>query len=428
MPTSRNPYALSLKTNFSWTFIGNVVYAGCQWGMLVVLAKLGSPEIVGQYALGLAVTAPVMMLSNLQLRGVLATDAKGDYQFSEYLRLRVVTTVLALLAMGVIVALTGYRQQTVLVILAVALAKCIESISDIVYGFLQQQERMDRIAQSMMLRGALAMAALWVGVYFTGSVLLGVLGMAVTWAVILIVFDLPGLSKVPRKSSTIVLTPQAQIGLDWRRLLRLAIVAAPLGVVMMLVSLNDSIPRFVIQDSFGESSVGIFAAIAYLMVFGTTIVGALAQSATPRLAQYFAHGDIRQFRILMRKLIAVGAALGVAGILVAMVAGRPILRIFFQSDYADFADVLTWIMIAAAIRYLSWFFGCGLTAARQFKVQAPLCIVVVAVTAAASIILIPSHGLIGAAWATVLGAIAQLIGVGAMLSYVTRLQSEKVFS
>ncbi|MGI8856402.1 MAG: hypothetical protein ACR2JW_11675, partial [Thermomicrobiales bacterium] len=57
------PGARSLRANFSWTFVGNVVYAACQWGMLVVLAKLGSPEVVGQFALGLAITAPVIMLT-----------------------------------------------------------------------------------------------------------------------------------------------------------------------------------------------------------------------------------------------------------------------------------------------------------------------------------------------------------------------------
>ncbi len=37
----RETNALSIHENFSWTFAGNVVYAGSQWGILVVLAKLG---------------------------------------------------------------------------------------------------------------------------------------------------------------------------------------------------------------------------------------------------------------------------------------------------------------------------------------------------------------------------------------------------
>jgi hypothetical protein len=38
----------SLRLNFSWTIVGNVVYAGTQWGILVLLARLGTPEAVGQ--------------------------------------------------------------------------------------------------------------------------------------------------------------------------------------------------------------------------------------------------------------------------------------------------------------------------------------------------------------------------------------------
>ena len=61
---------LTLRRNFSWTFVSNVVYAGCQWGILMVLAKLGSPENIGQFTLGLAQTAPVFMLTNLQLHEI----------------------------------------------------------------------------------------------------------------------------------------------------------------------------------------------------------------------------------------------------------------------------------------------------------------------------------------------------------------------
>jgi O-antigen/teichoic acid export membrane protein len=122
----------------------------------------------------------------------------------------------------------------------------------------------------------------------------------------------------------------------------------------------------------------------------------------------------------MKKVIALGGALGAAGILGAVTAGRPILRSLFRPDYAAAADVLAWIMTAAAISYVASFLGYGLTAARRFKVQAPLIGVVTIVTAAASIVLIPGHGLIGAAWATLLGAVAQLIGSGFVLKHAMR--------
>ncbi len=44
----------SLTADFSWTFVGNAIYAAGQFVILMLLAKLVRPELVGQYALSLA--------------------------------------------------------------------------------------------------------------------------------------------------------------------------------------------------------------------------------------------------------------------------------------------------------------------------------------------------------------------------------------
>jgi len=404
----------SLKTNFSWTFVGNVGFAACQWGMLSVLAKLGSAEMVGQYALGLAVTAPVMMLCNLQLRGVLATDANEDYRFSDYVLVRVVTSGVALLAVAGIVSLSRYSRPTALVILSIAVAKTFESISDITYGYLQHHERMDRIAHSMMVRGAIGVVALWIGVRSTGNVLPGVVGMAAGWGAVLVAFDLRRLRRDAPDWPGIRIMLRAST-LRRQSLLRLVVLAAPLGVVMMLGSLNGNLPRYAIQHYAGERSLGVFAAVAYMMVAGTTVIGALGQSASPRLAQYYVSGRVSEFWALMRKLLLVGAALGVGGITVAVTMGAVILRALFRPEYAASADVLSWMMAAAAISYMASFLGFGLTAVRRFNVQAALFTLVCAVVAAASFALVPRYGLVGAAWATSLGAVVQLVAAATIL-------------
>ena len=68
--------SLSFRGNFSWTFVGNFVFSACSWATLVVLAKLSTPEMVGRFALGIAVTAPILMFSSLQLGMIQATDAR----------------------------------------------------------------------------------------------------------------------------------------------------------------------------------------------------------------------------------------------------------------------------------------------------------------------------------------------------------------
>src|SRR5829696_3532430 len=191
---------LTLRRNFSWTLVGNVIYTACQWAMLVVLAKLGSPEMVGQFALGLAITAPVMMFSNLSLRSVQATDVEHEYLFGQYLSLRLTTTILALMVITGIVFIVGYRWETALLILTIGVAKGFESLSDICYGLLQQHEQMNRIAKSMITKGSLSLVALGAGIYFTGSILWGAAGLVVAWVLVLVSYDILSTASVLRAS------------------------------------------------------------------------------------------------------------------------------------------------------------------------------------------------------------------------------------
>lgn len=406
---------LTLRRNFSWTFAGNVVYAGCQWGMLVVLAKLGSPEMVGQFTLGFAVTAPVVMFTNLQLGTIQTTDVSHQYLFGDYLGLRLISTGLALTIIVGITLAAGYRWETSGVILVVGLAKAFESISDVFYALLQQHERMNRMAISMMIKGPLSLLLLGVGVYLTGSVLWGVVGLAVAWALVLVGYDIHSgalmlntsprtpQGEVPAKPGTVALRPRWQV----EKLKKLVWLALPLGFVMMLISLNTNIPRYFIERYLGERELGVFAAISYLMVAGSMVVSALGASATPRLAKYYTAGNSTAFRTLLLKLVGIGALLGGAGVLVALVAGQEILTLLYRPEYAEHANLLVWLMVAAGLGYVSSFLGYGMTAARYFRIQMPLFALVTTISATACFWLIPTSGLRGAAIALMIAAIVQ---------------------
>lgn len=410
--------AMTLRDNFSWTFVGNVIYAACQWGMLVVLAKLGSPEMVGQFTLGLAVNAPIIMFTNLQLRGVQATDARHEYLFEDYLGLRLISTGFGLLIILGIILPLGYSWETSLVILVVGLAKAVESISDVFYGLIQQHEQMDRISISMMIKGPLSLLFLGIGVYFTHSVLWGAVGLLVAWAIVLVSYDIPSgafmlnsffetrQSEVSRKSNlAAVLRPRWHLD----KLRKLILLALPLGFVMLLISLNTNIPRYFIERYLGERELGFFAAISYLMVATGMVVGALGQSASPRLARYYAEGNSIAFRTLLLKMVGIGLLMGVAGVLLVLVAGQEILTFLYRAEYAKYTDILVLTMVTTAIGDVASFLGYGMTSARYFRIQMPLFAMATGISAMACFWLIPIMGLRGAAIALIIAATLQTI-------------------
>lgn len=394
--------------------MGNTIYAGCQWAMVIVIAKLGNPSMVGIFVLGLAVTTPVIMLSNLQLRAVQATDATKEYPFTAYWTLRFVMSAIAMLVFIGIVLFSGYRGEKALVILIVGIAKIFESISDVIYGKLQQREMMDRIAISMTIKGVLSLLALGAGIYITNSVVWGSVGLAIAWVLTLCLYDIRCIIPVladDAKSTTELekKSPSLRLDLNVALLAKLAKLSLPLGIVMSLTSLNTNLPRYFIERYNGEYELGIFAAMTSLMVVGLTIIGALGQSATPRLARLFSLGKLRQFNLLLLKLIFISFLLGIAGVIVAAFFGKTLLTLLFKPEYSENDFAFTLLMVAAGIGYVGSFLGFGITATRTFHKFLVPYISITAVTLISSALLIPNYEIVGAAWALCCGSIASCV-------------------
>ncbi len=414
--------SVSLRRNVSWVVLGNVLFGLGNACMIVMLAKLGNPEMVGLFALGLAVSVPVTEFAKLGLRRVIVTDAKGEYGFGQYLALRVLTCILAVLAVVCVVYLTGYRGVTAMVIIAVAVSKAFDSLSDIVYGLLQRQERMNLIAFSMILRTVLSVVAMGITVYITRDVLDGVLAMGAAWALIFFFFDYPLSRRIASQTSggkdlasnycpPIATTAGASSGsaadqTHSRRLrnmaaplFRLALMSSPLGIALMLSQLNLNIPRYFVEWELGVDQLGLFAACAYLVQAGALVVNSLGQAGCPRLSRHFADADVRSFRVLLRRLLWLSVLPGVVGLLGSLAFGRYGLLIFYGPEYAEKANLLQWLFAAGVIQYLTMTLGHAMAAARMFRSQALVLGLRSIVTTVACFALVPKFGLLGAAWA-----------------------------
>ena len=407
--TTTAPQALAFGQVASWGLFGSVAYAGCQWVMLVALAKLGTVEMMGQFALGFAIAAPVFLLANISLREVLATDARAEHLFGDYLALRLLTTVAGLLVISAIAGLVSYGWRTRAAILLVGVVKAVEALVDVLYGLMQKHERMDLIARSIATRGVLSLLAFGAAVYLLDSVHWALVLVAAVSALVLATYDL----RVAARLLESRLAPR-WVRIDLVRLTRLSL---PLGVAAMLISLSVMIPRYFVEHYRGEQELGALVAMTYLTVIGSTVVNAVGQSASPRLARYYAAGDYASVRRALVGLVGLGLGLGGAGVVIAAMWGREILTAVYRPEYAEHVGAFTLIMAATAIGYVASFLGHAMTSARLFRVQMPLFAGVAATALIACATLVPAHGLVGAAHATLVTAAANLFGVAALNAY-----------
>jgi O-antigen/teichoic acid export membrane protein len=155
--------------------------------------------------------------------------------------------------------------------------------------------------------------------------------------------------------------------------------------------------------------------MVYFQAASNRIVSALGEAGTTPLAGMHAAGDRRGFLRLLGRMTAVALAVSLAGVIVALLAGRPILHAFYGPDYAAQSTVLVMIMVATAAANLQTMLDYAMTAARNFKVQPYLYSGGALLLLGLCVVLVPRRGIVGAAIALGLASLAEIAASAAIV-------------
>lgn len=392
--STRPKKRLTLRHNFLWILAGSMVKNGAKWAMFIALTKTMTAEVVGSFALALAITTPISILAQMQLRVALITDAGDEHRFGAYYALRLITMAVSVIIMAAVAAgLYGATTMAALIVI-VGLAQTAQSLRDIWIGLAQKHERMDVTARGNMLDGVLSLLLFVVGLLLSKNILIAATGMMCASFLTWLIYDRPHVRQVVGDEVATVPEwhPRAMVKLFW--------VALPLGLTTALVSLNSNIPRYLIEYFLDKKHVGYYASIAYFVLVTRLVIGSLGRAASPRLAILFRKSR-RRYLVLVLKLVVIALALGAVNVSLALAIGEPFLRIVYNEEYARYSHILVILLGASGIGYVNSFLGTAISAARFFTIQPFISGTGVLTSLAAGLLLIPAYGLDGAAWAAV---------------------------
>ncbi len=343
--------------------------------MISLLARLGSPDIVGQYALGVAVSVPILMLVPLNRRRQRRTSDATD--------IRVLSLVFSLLGVAA-VGFLEHSTQDRLVVLLVFMAQTVEWVADIYPG--------KRSSWSPAVHGILSVGVLGIIVAATGRTAAGLLSVLIVRLLALFFYDFR------------------------RRPLQ----ALPEDCETMSDCFAANVPCYFIAHMLGFHSLGIFAALASMTPFARTLLTILGRAATPELAKLYQDGDLPGFSRRSAQLAFSGLIPGLCAIIMAILAGPWVLGLLFGKEYAANAALLLALSAVAGGGLVASLMNCILGAGRRFHEQLPLEIAAVAATSLACVVLMPRVGILGAAFACGCGYLVQITGQAWVLRSIVR--------
>ena len=388
--------SVSLRRNFVWNFVGNLVYNVAQLLLIVALARLGSVHMVGQFALMLAIAAPIYMAIGLNLRVVRATDVRRVWSPKQYYALRQILNIVSLALTMVVGLALGIRGAAILALFFVGMSKSVESTSQMLYGFFQVRERLDLVARSFLLRALLGAAGFVAMLALTRDLAPACAGLVVAWFFTWLVHDRPQERRLLATENEAMRLDGTSEAIGGGTILSLARKAAPLGIDAGVGSFATNVPRYAVQISLGTAQLGVFAPLAYGAQIVSMITGAMGDTVVGRLAKQVDRGDSKAFTRLLLKLVSFGVVVALFTVLAAWLLGEWAVRLVLGEQYVN-QSVLILLLLGAGAITMQRSLARGIQAAHLYSAVLLVDSVIMVSSVALAAFLVPAYGLTGAA-------------------------------
>lgn len=400
-----NAATVSLKRNITYAMIARLFMVFSQFAVLAIVVHMGTQEDVGALTLASAIVTPLFFLTSMGMKEVHVVDDLHNYTREDYVALRIVSGMVAVVLTVFIVLVFQDDETRVVQLAAIAFAfvRFFGAQANLNQGIFQRAERLDYAAVSTIVRGVVGLIAFAVTFWSTRSLPAAFMMEAIVWFFSYFAIDRALLIRMHAQTQ---LEQLRQVRM--RKVLALAWWVLPMGVSLWMIRMSNSAPPLVLARYADLAAVGLFGTLAYVHSAISMAMGPMGAATMPRLRRYYASGQREAFVILSSQLLLTAALLGLAGVAFSWFAGDFVLKVMFGEAYRN-VELLTIIVTGTGFSIVGMQVMVTLTAAQAFQQRLVCSAVGLAAAAISSITLIPIYGIYGAGWAMVAMAVARLL-------------------
>jgi O-antigen/teichoic acid export membrane protein len=365
-----------------------------QLAVMTVTARQFGPSAAGEFALALALTAPVFVILDLGLRTLyLSRTPRPAYR--QLLSVRAVATACAL---AVCVGLGLLRPEMLLVVLVVALNKAAELFLELSIGPLQLLGRLTRATVVTLLASGTTVAVYLstANAGFVPALAAAMFSGAALLSAGSLVLGGRAAAQVERG---------ARHASDVRGLVRDGLA---LGLGNGIVSLATSVPQLILAATFSTVVSGRYAVMLYVVLAGEMVMNAVSQSVLPSVADRVTAEGPRGLRRWALRWTRIGTLLAVPAAVVAVATAAALLPRLLGEVYAmtmPEAAMLAGMLVLLPALFVG---SVALQARNDYRTTALISVATLLVVTVSAFLLVPVFAATGALAASSGGTLTRI--------------------
>jgi O-antigen/teichoic acid export membrane protein len=152
-----------------------------------------------------------------------------------------------------------------------------------------------------------------------------------------------------------------------KRVFQLILTCVPLVIFSFLLSMENLIPKNLLESIYGVEELGIYASIASPTLVVQVVASVVFTPFLPRFTKMYLEGELDVFKRTFHNIILALGALGVIIIVGASILGRLGLRVLFGEMILEYYYLFMPIVLCTLLTAMIWIISSIVIAMRQIE-------------------------------------------------------------
>lgn len=346
---------IQFRKNFIWNILGTGFNAFNSLFFMIAVTRINGVDNAGIFTIAFSTACIIYIVGVYVGRIYQVTEPDKSITDKEYIINRIITTVSMLILVVLFSVIRGYNIFKLTIFLLLTTYKALEAFSDVIYGILQKNEKLDIAGKSLFFKSLISVIAFVVIDVITKNMIISIISIILVSLLILIFYDLKnGIKYIDLKLSV---KKENIIKIFKAGFFTFAI--SFLGMYVL------NAPKYAI-DSYLENN---YQTIFGIIVMPATVIGLVAQFLIhPYLNQIvtlYEEKNLKGLNKLSLKLIIYILGVGVVSSILAYFLGTQVLGLIYGLDLSIYKLGLLMIIIASTLYTIGVIYSSILTTVRE---------------------------------------------------------------
>lgn len=347
--------ATQFRKNFIWNTLGTGFNAFNSLFFMIIVTRINGVDEAGIFTIAFSTACILYAVGLYAGRVYQVTELNKKISDKDFIVSRIITSTLMIVFLIVFCFIKGYNFEKFIVFLLLTTYRALETFSDVIYGILQKNDKLDIVGKSLFIKSLMSIIIFLLAEIITRKMIISIISMIIVYIFIILFYDFRKVNKY------IDFKVKVNIKNVYNILKKgfFTFAISFLGIYIV------NAPKYSIDTYLTDNYQTIFG----IIVMPATIISLLAQFLIhPYLNQIltlYEKGDLKTLRKLIQKLIFLIISFGCISIILAYLLGTQVLGIVYGLDLSNYRIGLVIIIIAATLYTIGTIYSSILTTVRE---------------------------------------------------------------